>query len=154
MKVHCYRCCHCKRTFRHYPERNTRVDQTERLRLFGILLWTLGLSRRASSLILSSPKVMARFVTIWRNAQAETQRGKRRNQWKPVRVLGLDGAHVLGWGEKHPVLVAVDLGTGEPLTVGYINEYDPQTIAWASFCTTPITLYHRTTARFTPAAEP
>jgi hypothetical protein len=26
------------------------------------------------------------------------------------------------------VLVAVDLGTGEPITVGYINEYDPQAI--------------------------
>jgi len=72
---------------------------------------------------------MVSFMTIWRNVQAEAQKGKRRNQWKPVRVLGLDGAYVLGWGEKQPVLVAVDLGTGEPITVGYINEYDPQAVA-------------------------
>ena len=35
---------------------------------------------------------------------------------------------MLGWGEKQPVLVAVDLGTGEPLALGYVNEYDPQAI--------------------------
>ena len=93
-----------------------------------MLLWTLGLSHRASSLILSGLKVMISFMTIWRDVQAEAQKIKKRNQWKRVRVLGLDGAYVLGWGEKQPVLVAVDLGTGEPITVGYINEYDPQAI--------------------------
>jgi hypothetical protein len=49
VKVYRYRCCQCKRTFRHYPEGNTSADQTERLRLFAGLLWTLGLSYRASS---------------------------------------------------------------------------------------------------------
>ena len=53
---------------------------------------------------------------------------KKRNQWKPVRILGLDGAYVLGWGEKRPVLVAVDLGTGGPLTLGHIDEADPQAV--------------------------
>jgi transposase-like protein len=128
VKVYRYGCCHCKRTFRHYPEGNTSADQTERLRLFAILLWTLGLSHRARSLILSGWKIMLSFMTIWRDVPAEAQKTKRRNQWKRVRVLGLDGAYVLGWGEKQPVLVAVDLGTGEPITVGYINEYDPQAI--------------------------
>ena len=71
---------------------------------------------------------MVSFMTIWRDVQAKAQKVKRRNQWKRVRVLGLDGAYVLGWGEKQPVLVAVDLGTGEPITVGYVNEYDPQAI--------------------------
>lgn len=128
VKVYRYRCCHCKRTFRHYPEGNTNADQTERLRLFAVLLWTLGLSHRASSLILSGMRVMVSFMTIWRDVQQEAEQVKRRNHWKPVRILGLDGANVLGWGEKQPVLVAVDLGTGEPLTLGYINEYDPQAV--------------------------
>jgi hypothetical protein len=43
VKVYRYRCCQCKRTFRHYPQGNTSADQTERLRLFAVLLWTLGL---------------------------------------------------------------------------------------------------------------
>jgi len=128
VKVYRYRCCQCKRTFRHYPQGNTSADQTERLRLFAVLLWTLGLSHRASSLILSGLKVMVSFMTVWRDVQAEAQQVNRRNQWNRVRVLGLDGAYVLGWGEKQPVLVAVDLGTGEPITVGYINEYDPQAV--------------------------
>jgi transposase-like protein len=128
VKVYRYRCCHCRRTFRHYPEGNTRADQTERLRLFAVVLWTLGLSHRASSFVLSGMQVRVSHMTIWRNVQAEAQQINKRNQWKPVRVLGLDGAHVLGWGAKQPVLVAVELGTGEPLAIGYINEYDPQAV--------------------------
>jgi len=128
VKIYRYRCCHCKRTFRHYPEGNTRADQTERLRVFAVVLWTLGLSHRASSLILSGLNVLVSFMTIWRDVQEAAKRIKKRNQWKPVRVLGLDGANVRGWGAKQPVLVAVDLGTGEPLAVGYINEYDPQAV--------------------------
>jgi transposase-like protein len=128
VQVYRYRCCRCQRTFRHYPAGNTKADQTERLRLFAIVLWTLGLSHRASSLILSGLQVLVSFMTIWRDVQEEAQQLKRRKQWKPVRILGLDGAYVLGWGEKQPVLVAVDLGTGEPLALGYVNEYDPQAI--------------------------
>ena len=128
VKVYRYRCCHCQRTFRHYPEGNTSADQTERLRLFAMLLWTLGLSHRASSLILSGLKVLVSFMMIWRDVQEEAKKIKKRHHWKPVRIVGLDGAYVLGWGAKQPVLVAVDLGSGEPIAVGYINEYDPQAV--------------------------
>lgn len=128
VKVYRYRCCGCKRTLRHYPEGNSRADQTERLRLLAVLLWKLGLSYRASSLILSGLEVLVSFMTIWRDVQAEAGKLKRAKRWKRVRVLGLDGASVLGWGEKQGVLVAVDLGTGEPLAVGHVNEYDPQAV--------------------------
>ena len=128
VRVYRYRCCHCKRTFRHYPDGNTRADQTERLRVFASLLRKLGLSHRASSLVLSGWQVRLSFMTIWRDVQMEAQQSKKRNQGKPVRILGLDGASVLGWGEKQPVLVAVDLGTGQPLTVGYVHESDPQAV--------------------------
>jgi hypothetical protein len=60
--------------------------------------------------------------------QGEAQQVKQGKHWKRVPILGLDGAHVLGWGEKQPVWVAVDIGTGEPIAVGYINEYDPQAV--------------------------
>jgi transposase-like protein len=126
--VYRYRCCHCKRTFRHYPDGNSRADQTERLRLFAVILWKLGLSHRASSLVLSGLNVLVSFMTIWRDVQAEAQQVKRRNHWKSVRIVGLDGASVLGWGDKQPVLVAVDLGTGEPLAIGYVDEYNPQAV--------------------------
>ena len=64
-------------------------------------------------------------MTVWRDAQGQAEKLRRRNEWKPVRVLGVDGAYVLGWGEKRPVLVAVDLGEGQPVAVGYVNEHDP-----------------------------
>ena len=128
VQVYRYRCCHCQRTFRHYPEGNSRADQTERLRVFAIVLWRLGLSHRASSLILSGLQVLVSHMMIWRDVQAEAQTITKRNHWKPVRIVGLDGAYVLGWGEKQPVLVAVDLGSGEPIAIGYINEQDPQAV--------------------------
>src|SRR5262245_59702125 len=86
VKVYRYRCCHCKRTFRHYPEGNSSADQTERLRLFAILLWTFGLCYRASSLILSGLNVLVSFMTIWRDVQEEAEKIKQRNHWKPVRI--------------------------------------------------------------------
>ena len=128
VKVYRYRCCRCKRTFRHYPEGNSRADQTERLKVFAVLLWQLGLSYRAGSLILSGLQVRLSFMTIWRDVQAAAHQIHRTNRWKPGRIVGLDGATVLGWGEKQPVLVAVDLGSGEPLAVGYVDEHDPQAV--------------------------
>lgn len=128
VKVYRYRCCRCKRTFRHYPAGNTRADQTERLKLFAVLLWKLGLSYRAGSLILSGLRVRLSFMTIWRDVQAAAHQTQRANCWKPGRIVGLDGAYVLGWGDKQSVLVAVDLGTGEPLALGYVNEHDPQAV--------------------------
>jgi hypothetical protein len=67
-------------------------------------------------------------MTIWRDIQEEVKQLKKRKQWQPVRIVGLDGAYGLGSGEKQSVLVAVDLGTGEPLAIGYINESDPQAV--------------------------
>jgi transposase-like protein len=128
VKVYRYRCCHCQRTFRHYPQGNTRADQTKRMQVFAALLWRLGLSHRASSLILSGLRVSLSHMSVWRDVQAQAGKSRKQNQWKQVRVLGVDGAYVLGWGEKRPVLVAVDLGTGEPIAVGYVNEYDPQAV--------------------------
>lgn len=125
VRVYRYRCCRCRRTFRHYPEGTTRADQTERLRLFAVICWTIGLSHRGVSTILSGLRIALCPMTVWRDVQEQEQKLRRHNEWKPVRVLGLDGAYVQGWGEKRPVLVAVDLGEGQPVAVGYVDEHDP-----------------------------
>ena len=44
--VYRYRCCRCGRTFRYYPEGTTRAGQTERLRMFAVICWRMGLSNR------------------------------------------------------------------------------------------------------------
>jgi len=126
--VYRYKCCGCKRTFRYYPEGSTKADQSERLRLLSVLMWSLGMSYRSASWLLGGIGVVLSFMSIWRNAQEEAEKIKKRNLWKPVRVVGVDGAAVLGWGKKQAVLVAVDLGTGQPLALGYVNEYDPQAV--------------------------
>jgi transposase-like protein len=67
-------------------------------------------------------------MSIWRDVQERAKQLERERHWQPVRVLGLDGAYVRGWGKIQPVLVAVDLGNGEPVTVGYVDEKDPQAV--------------------------
>jgi hypothetical protein len=67
-------------------------------------------------------------MSIWRDVQQRAKELERERQWQPVRVLGVDGAYVRGWGKTQAVLVAVDLGTGQPVTVGYIDEKDPQAV--------------------------
>jgi transposase-like protein len=128
VRVYRYCCCRCKRTFRHYPDGVTQADQTKRLRVFAVVCWMFGMSYRKVSTILSGLGIALCPMTVWRDAQEQEKKLRKQNQWKPVRVLGLDGAYVLGWGEKRPVLVAVDLGEGQPVAVGYIDERDPQAV--------------------------
>ncbi len=106
VQVYRYRCCRCRRTFRHYPEGTTHADQTERLRVFAVICWRLGLSFRGVSTILSGLGISVCHMTVWRDAQGEAEKLGKQNQWKPVHVLGLDGVYVLGWGDKRPVTLA------------------------------------------------
>ena len=103
VRVYRYRCCHCRRTFRYDPEGVSRADQTERLKQFAAVCWTLGLSHRGMSFILSVWKVWLEHMSVWRDVQAEAGKRQKYNQKKSVRILGLDGAYVLGWAEKQPV---------------------------------------------------
>jgi hypothetical protein len=63
-------------------------------------------------------------MTLWRNLQEQADYLEQQRHWKPVRVLGIDGLYPLGKGKKEPVLIAVDLGSGQPVAIGHVNEYD------------------------------
>jgi transposase-like protein len=128
VQVYRYRCCHCRRTFRHYPEGVDRADQTQRLRKLAAIYWVLGMSLRSAVIAVAPFGVKLSHMSVWRDLQEQADRQEKRRQWKPVRVLGLDGAYVRAWGEVRPVLVAVDLGNGEPVAVGYVDEYNPQAV--------------------------
>ncbi len=71
-------------------------------------------------------------MSVWRDAQAQAETIQRRNHWRPVRAVGVDGAAVLGWGEKRSVLVAVDLGTGEPIALANVmrRNYLRWSVSW------------------------
>jgi transposase-like protein len=123
--VYRYRCCHCHRTFRHYPNGVDRADQTLRLRKLSTILWVLGMSLRGTCTALSIFGVQLSHMTLWRNLQEQAHDLEKQRHWKPVRVLGIDGLYPLGKGRKQAVLIAVDLGSGQPVAIGHVNEYDP-----------------------------
>jgi transposase-like protein len=128
VKVFRYRCCRCRRTFRHYPEGVDRADQTLRLRKLAAILWVLGLSLRSVQLALAAFGVPLSYMSVWRDLQEQADLLRKRRQGANVRVLGLDGAYPLMKGEKGCVLVAVDLGKGQPVAVAQLDEANPQAL--------------------------
>ena len=67
VKVYRYRCCHCRRTFRHYPQGVDQADQTHRLRKLAALCWSLGLSYRSIAGIFAAFGVRLSRMTAWRD---------------------------------------------------------------------------------------
>jgi hypothetical protein len=67
-------------------------------------------------------------MTLWRNLQEQADLLEKQRHWKSVGVLGIDGLYPLGKGRKQPVLIAVNLGTGQPVAIGHVNEYDPRAV--------------------------
>lgn len=126
--VYRYRCCHCRRTFRHYPSGVDRADQTQRMRKLAAIWWVLGLSLRGVATALSTFGVKLSHMSVWRDLQEQAKLLKERRRWQGVRVLGVDGLYPLGRGKKRPVMVAVDLGNGQPVGVGYLDEANPQAV--------------------------
>jgi len=126
--VYRYRCTSCRHTFRHYPEGVDQAQQSQRLRKLAAVCWALGLSYRSIAAILAIFGVGIARMSAWRDVQEEDRQLKRKRMWKPVRVLGLDGAYVRGMGKVQPVIVAVDLGEGEPVAIGYLDEHNPEVV--------------------------
>jgi hypothetical protein len=127
--VYRYCCCSCRRTFRHYPQGVDQADQTQRIRKLAAVFWVLGMSLRGAVTALSAFEVRLSHITVWRDLQEQADQLEKHRRWQPVRVLGVDGLYPLGWGKrKHAVLVAVDLGAGQPVAVGYLDEANPQAV--------------------------
>ncbi len=64
-------------------------------------------------------------MSVWRDLDEDARQVDKQRQWLPVRVLGLDGAYPLAKGGKRFVLVTVDLGTGQPVAIGCVDESNP-----------------------------
>jgi len=105
-----------------------QAQQSQRLRQLAALCWALGVSYRGIAAVFAVFGVGISRMTAWQDAQEQARLLKSGRMWKPVRVLGLDGAYVCAWGEVRPVLVAVDLGEGKSIAIGYVNEYNPQAV--------------------------
>jgi transposase-like protein len=128
IQIYRYRCCYCHHTFRYYPQGVDRADQTQRLRKLVVIYWILGMSLRSVVLALSPFGVKLSHMSVWRDLQEQADMLEKQRHWKPVRVLGVDGAYPLINGKKRPVLIAVDLGAGKPLAIGQVDESNPQAV--------------------------
>lgn len=126
--VYRYRCCLCHRVFRHYPEGVSRASQSLRMMKLAAICWALGMSYRNVAVLLGVFDIQLGHMSVWRDVQEQAGQVRRAKTWGKVRVLGVDGAYVLGMGDKQPVLVAVDMGSGEPVALGYLNEKDPAAV--------------------------
>jgi len=67
-------------------------------------------------------------MNAWRDVQERAKVLEMPRYWKSVRVLGVDGAYVRAWGKTQPALVAVDVGTGQPVRVGFVDEKDSHAV--------------------------
>lgn len=120
VRVYRYRCTSCGGTFRQYPQGVGRATQSARMKKLAVICWGLGLSYRGIEQILSAFGVCLSRMSSWRDVQAEAEGLRRGKQWQPARVVGVDGAWLNGQG----VMVAVDLGDGQPLAIAAIDEKD------------------------------
>ncbi|KPL76750.1 hypothetical protein AC812_05505 [Bellilinea caldifistulae] len=89
------------------------------MRALAAIGWVFGMSYQKLSLFLTAFGVVLSAMSLWRDVQQRAEELRRERLHRRVRVLGVDGAYVRGWGKTQPVLVAVDIGRGQPLTVGY-----------------------------------
>jgi transposase-like protein len=118
VQVYRYRCTRCRRTFRDHPEGISTAQQSLRLKQLAVICWSLGLSHRGVEMIFSAFGVALSRMSSWRDVQAEGEQIRKQSRWKQARVVGVDGAWLGGQG----VMVAVDLGDGQPLAIGAIDE--------------------------------
>ena len=129
-----YRCTECGRTFRHYPDGVDKADMSQRLRCLAAMAWAMGLSLRGVGIIFSAfgEQLRVSRMSVWRAVQekgeqlrCQTKAHQRKHQ---VRVLGVDGAWIRLNGETTGVMVAVDMGNGQMVSMQVVDEHDPQAV--------------------------
>lgn len=71
------------------------------------------------------------YMTVWRDLQAQAERVRQRMRKRRVRVIGLDGMFGKVRGRGQGVVVAVDMGSGEPAALAKLEEGDVEAVvAW------------------------
>lgn len=137
VQVYRYRCTNaqCKHTFRHYPEGVDKADQSKRLRCLGAMAWSMGLSLRGVGTIFSAfgAGLGIGRSSVWRAVQEmagalHSKAGSTQRKHK-VRVLGVDGAWIRLNGKTRGVMIAVDMGDGNMVSMEVLDEHDPQAVS-------------------------
>ncbi len=118
----------CGRTFRHYPTGISAAEQTDRLQAAAAMLWALGLSVRVATAVLALFQAPICHQTVWRDGIALAQQLACRRRVGRVRVLGVDGSGARIGGRSSGIVVAVDMGTGDPVVMVELDERNPEAV--------------------------
>ena len=133
VRVRRFHCCDCSYTFRHYPEGVGAADQSVRLQQLVTICWVLGLSTRMVTGVLGVFGIQLCHMTVWLDVQALAENWSAPSPLQGVRVLGVDGFYAPIKGRDSGMVVAVDMGTGNPVALAQIDEKDrPALLAWLS----------------------
>lgn len=128
-----YRCLQCKRTFRVYPQGVTQAQTSQRVKGLAVMLYLLGLSYGATSLVLEALGVYMSKTSVYEAVQAAAEKVpslKRNAVFAGLRTpaLGGDLTSVRCNGEWVPLGLAVDDTTGLVLTVDELKAEDAETL--------------------------
>jgi len=131
--AHRYECLRCQRTFRVYPAGVTAAHVSLRVRGLAVMMYLLGLSYGAVSILLEALGVYLCKSRVYDAVQAAAQRVpglKRHTVFEAVRtsVLGGDVTSVKCNGHWLPLGLTVDDLTGLVLTVDELSGEDAQTL--------------------------
>ena len=122
-----YRCTDCRRTFRRYADGVSRARQSQRVVGLAVLLWTLGLSAWATSIVLKGLEAGIHRSTVHRDrlrAGLLLQQSPRRPA--AVRVLGADETVVRIRGQAQLIGFVVDAASGKTVGVDVLWDQDSE----------------------------
>jgi transposase-like protein len=120
-----YRCTDCRRTFRHYAEGVRHYRQSDRVVGLAVLIWTLGLSEWATSIVLHGLEAGIHRSSVHRDRlRAGQLLQDRQRLGGSVRVLGADETIVRIRGKAQLVGFVVDSATGTTLGVDILWDQD------------------------------
>ncbi len=131
--AHRYQCLTCQHTFRVYPRGVSGSHTSQRVKGLGVMLYLLGLSYGAVSLVLEALGVYLCKSRIYDTVQATAERVpglKRQAVFEGIRTpaLGADLTSVKCKGQWLPLGLTVDPTSGLVLTVDQLSGEDAETL--------------------------
>ena len=133
VKARRYKCMRCGKTFRVYPRGVQKSQMSQRLKGMGVLLYVLGLSYGATSLMLEALGVYESKSSVYRAVQAtaEAVPGMKRTallEGYRTKALGSDLTSVKCNGQWLPIGVSVDAINGLVLCIDQLEGEDAETL--------------------------
>jgi transposase-like protein len=128
-----YECLHCHGTFRVYPQGVTQAHISQRIKGMAVMLYLLGLSYGAVTLMLEALGLWIGKTTVYEAVQAAAERVPGMKQKKLLEgyrtcALGADLTSVRCKGQWLPLGVTVDALNGWTLSIDDLSGEDAQTL--------------------------